>query len=202
MIRSLFSTPIYGNQILGSRLQEVNQELHSKYATLDKVRKKTTQKLETSHDVTKSKGVPMFSENVINDCPKFSKFLRESVEEYFNELGYSPFPYKVTASWFTRTLQGKHAPVHSHCGSDISGVYYLQTNGRDGVLSLRNPFFAANGNFIYFLQNHYHKQGQFEVPLIEGALTMWPSTIEHTTYVNTTTHERISLSFNITISRF
>ena len=31
---------------------------------------------------------------------------------------------------------------------------------------------------------------------------MWPSTIEHTTYVNTTSHERISLSFNITISRF
>ena len=202
MLRSIFSTPIYGNQILGSRLQEVNQELHSKYETLDKVQNKKTQNPELSHDISRTKGAPMFSENVISDCPKFSKFLEESVEEYFNDLGYSSFPYKITSSWFTRTLQGKHAPVHSHCGSDISGVYYLQTNGSDGVLTLRNPFFAANGNFIYFLQNHYHKEGQFEVPLIEGALTMWPSIIEHTTYVNTTSHERISLSFNITISRF
>ena len=148
MLRSIFSTPIYGNQILGSRLQEVNQELHSKYKTLDKVQNKKTQNPELSHDISRTKGVPMFFENVISDCPKFSKFLEESVEEYFNDLGYASFPYKITSSWFTRTLQGKHAPVHSHCGSDISGVYYLQTNGSDGVLTLRNHFLASNGNFI------------------------------------------------------
>ena len=95
--------------------------------------------------------------------------------------------------------QGKHAPIHSHGNSDISGVYYLQTNGADGELAIRNPLNNSNGNLLYFLTNMSHSEKK--MPLKTGLLMMWPATLEHSTYINQTPTDRISISFNITVSR-
>ena len=108
-------------------------------------------------------------------------------------------PFAITESCFTKTSKGQHAPMHSHGNSDISGVYYLQTNGNDGALVLKNPMTCTNNNIIMFLSNM--KWGQKRMPLKEGLLLLWPAFLEHGTFVNETPEDRISFSFNITLSK-
>ena len=43
--------------------------------------------------------------------------------------------------------------------------------------------------------------GEKKMPLKTGLLMMWPATLEHSTYINQTPTDRISISFNITVSR-
>ena len=101
----------------------------------------------------------MFATNIVKQTPKFTSFLEKCVASFLGELGMRRhLPYAVTESWFTRTIQGKHAPIHSHGNSDISGVYYLQTNGADGELAIRNPLNNSNGNLLYFLTNMSHSE--------------------------------------------
>jgi uncharacterized protein (TIGR02466 family) len=199
-LNNLFSTPIYMEKVTENSRESISSELNFLYNSLELKQNVNTFNPLTSHDVTVDSNGTLFSSNILTGCNKFNTFLHYSVEQYFKSLGFPNFDFIVTESWFTCTTKGKHAPVHSHGNSDISGVYYLKTNKKDGNLVLKNPFTFTNGNFIYFLHNHNNSQQ--ELPLEEGLLILWPSVLEHSTYVNETSHDRISLSFNISISRY
>ena len=199
-VHNLFPTPVYMKQALGSTQKEINEELFNLY-DLSSMKKNThTYNHTSSHEVSCDEEGNMFATNIVKQTPKFTSFLEKCIANFLGELGMRHhIPYAVTESWFTRTAQGKHAPVHSHGNSDISGVYYLQTNGADGELAIRNPLNNCNGNLLYFLTNMSH--GEKKMPLKTGLLMMWPATLEHSTYINQTPTDRISISFNITVSR-
>lgn len=198
--KGLFSTPVYIERELGQSERDINQELMDKYYSMKKIPLRSSYNKEAAHDISVGENGIQFSENVVDDCPLFGKFLETSVNQYLKDLGFPPQPYMVKESWFTRTTKGKHAPVHNHADNDISGVYYVQTNEEDGPLVLKNPLSIAQGNYIYFL--HHHQHGHHVMPLHRGQIILWPSMIDHSTYVNETTHERVSLSFNISIERY
>ena len=58
---------------------------------------------------------------------------------------------------------------------------------------------CTNNNIIMFLNSM--KWGEKRMPLKEGLLLLWPAFIEHGTFVNETPEDRISFSFNITLSK-
>lgn len=199
-VHNLFPTPVYMKQALGSTQKEINEELFNLYDPSNMVKNTHTYNHTSSHEVSCDEEGNMFATNIVKQTPKFTSFLEKCIANFLGELGMRHhIPYAVTESWFTRTTQGKHAPVHSHGNSDISGVYYLQTNGADGELAIRNPLNNCNGNLLYFLTNMAH--GEKKMPLKTGLLMMWPATLEHSTYINQTPTDRISISFNITVSR-
>ena len=199
-VHNLFPTPVYIKQALGSTQKEINEELFNLYDPSNMMKNTHTYNHTSSHEVSCDEEGNMFATNIVKQTPKFTSFLEKCVSNFLGELGMRHhIPYAVTESWFTRTAQGKHAPVHSHGNSDISGVYYLQTNGADGELAIRNPLNNCNGNLLYFLTNMSH--GEKKMPLKTGLLMMWPATLEHSTYINQTPTDRISISFNITVSR-
>tara|TARA_B100002019_G_scaffold282842_1_gene288560 strand:- start:127 stop:822 length:696 start_codon:yes stop_codon:yes gene_type:complete len=199
-VHNLFPTPVYIKQALGSTQKEINEELFNLYDPSNMMKNTHTYNHTSSHEVSCDEEGNMFATNIVKQTPKFTSFLEKCIANFLGELGMRHhIPYAVTESWFTRTAQGKHAPVHSHGNSDISGVYYLQTNGADGELAIRNPLNNCNGNLLYFLTNMSH--GEKKMPLKTGLLMMWPATLEHSTYINQTPTDRISISFNITVSR-
>ena len=199
-VHNLFPTPVYMKQALGSTQKEINEELFNLYDPSNMMKNTHTYNHTSSHEVSCDEEGNMFATNIVKQTPKFTSFLEKCIANFLGELGMRHhIPYAVTESWFTRTAQGKHAPVHSHGNSDISGVYYLQTNGADGELAIRNPLNNCNGNLLYFLTNMSH--GEKKMPLKTGLLMMWPATLEHSTYINQTPTDRISISFNITVSR-
>ena len=200
-VHNIFPTPVYAKQLLGSKQGKINQELYSVYNP-DKMVQNTshTHNHTSSHEVSCDDDGNMFSMNIVKETPNFCRFVEQCVINYAQELGMQAMiPFAITESWFTKTSKGQHAPMHSHGNSDISGVYYLQTNGNDGALVLKNPMTCTNNNIIMFLSNM--KWGQKRMPLKEGLLLLWPAFLEHGTFVNETPEDRISFSFNITLSK-
>lgn len=199
-IHNLFPTPIYMKQAVGNTIKEVNKDLWNLYDPDNMMKNTHTYNPTSSHDVSTDSEGNLFASNIVKETPNFARFLERSIIGYLLDLGMQhTIPFAITESWFTRTSQGKHAPIHSHGNSDISGVYYLQTNGMDGQLSLRNPQNPTNGNLISFLNNM--KWGEKKLPLKNGLLMMWPAYLEHSTHINDTPEDRISISFNVTLSR-
>ena len=198
-VHNIFPTPVYAKQLLGSKQGEINQELYSVYKPDEMVKNTHTYNHTSSHQVSCDDEGNMFSTNIVKETPKFAKFLEDGILDYQRQLGMgSPIPFAITESWFTKTTKGQHAPIHAHGNSDISGVYYLQTNGSDGELVLKNPLTCANNNIIMFLNSM--RWGEKRMPLKEGLLLMWPAFLEHGTYINQTPDDRISFSFNVTVS--
>ena len=200
-VHNIFPTSVYAKQLLGSKQGKINQELYSVYNP-DKMVQNTshTHNHTSSHEVSCDDDGNMFSMNIVKETPNFCRFVEQCVINYAQELGMQAMiPFAITESWFTKTSKGQHAPMHSHGNSDISGVYYLQTNGNDGALVLKNPMTCTNNNIIMFLSNM--KWGQKRMPLKEGLLLLWPAFLEHVTFVNETPEDRISFSFNITLSK-
>ena len=200
-VHNIFPTSVYAKQLLGSKQGRINQELYSVYNP-DKMVQNTshTHNHTSSHEVSCDDDGNMFSMNIVKETPNFCRFVEQCVINYAQELGMQAMiPFAITESWFTKTSKGQHAPMHSHGNSDFSGVYYLQTNGNDGALVLKNPMTCTNNNIIMFLSNM--KWGQKRMPLKEGLLLLWPAFLEHGTFVNETPEDRISFSFNITLSK-
>ena len=199
-VHNMFPTPIYAMQLGGSTQGKINQELRSVYDPDKMVKNTHTHNHLGSHEVSCDAEGNMFSINIIKETPNFCRFVEQCVIDYAQELGMKAMiPFAITESWFTRTSKGQHAPMHSHGNSDISGVYYLQTNGNDGALVLKNPMTCTNNNIIMFLSNM--KWGNKRMPLKEVLLLLWPAFLEHGTFVNETPEDRISFSFNITLSK-
>ena len=103
----------------------------------------------------------------------------------------------ITQSWFTKTKHRKFAHLHDHGSSDLSGVYYVQTNGEDGNLIFEDPMRSYATNYIFQSITGVNP----ELPPKNGLIALWPSMIQHRTQPNPTQDVRISLSFNISFIR-
>tara|TARA_B100000214_G_scaffold374829_1_gene358839 strand:- start:2161 stop:2844 length:684 start_codon:yes stop_codon:yes gene_type:complete len=148
-----------------------------------------------SHELTPNP----FGSNVIKkyNCSNFLEFLKREVKDFMGSLDYTnPMEYLIDASWITKTTKGKFALEHTHGATDISGVYYIKTNEKDGNLFFKDPNERSVGNLLMDLTVQ-----QNVAPLQQGLLILWPGYLSHGTFANETDHERLSLSFNIKFTR-
>tara|TARA_B100001113_G_C20958271_1_gene556264 strand:- start:149 stop:832 length:684 start_codon:yes stop_codon:yes gene_type:complete len=148
-----------------------------------------------SHELTPNP----FGSNVIKkyNCSNFLEFLKREVKDFMGSLDYTnPMEYLIDASWITKTTKGKFALEHTHGATDISGVYYIKTNEKDGNLFFKDPNERSVGNLLMDISVR-----QNVAPLQQGLLILWPGYLSHGTFANETDHERLSLSFNIKFTR-
>ena len=192
-IIEIFSIPIILKQAKGEQFENIQEELLS-----------IVNEVEFSQIKGWSRDTHMLSPNpfesniiVDNKCSNFLDFLEECLSEYVGEVnGSDNFGYDIQESWITKTLKGKFAHEHHHGTSDISGVYYINTNTDDGNLAFDNIHSQMSGNYIF--ASLPSKQ---PMPLKNGLLILWPGPLKHGTWVNNTDNERLSLSFNIFMGR-
>ena len=192
-IQSIFPVPIYMDKAEGENFKLIQEELLS-----------ITEKIEFSQRKGWNKDTHMlnkdpFSTNFLfdNNCQNTVRFIYESATEYVQNIaGHPDYQYSIIESWITKTLKGQYAHEHHHGATDISGVYYINTNGEDGNLIFDNIHSQMAGNFVFSSLVFDHK-----LPLENGLLILWPGLLRHRTHVNTTDNERLSLSFNIMIGR-
>ena len=99
--------------------------------------------------------------------------------------------WNVYSSWITKFEHRDYGHVHNHGCSDISGVYYYKTNGKDGDLFFQNPNLAM-GTTIYQSCMDAHRY-----PPEAGRLLLFPGWLKHGVHTNETKNIRYSVSFNI-----
>ena len=192
-INPVFPLPIFTDQAEGSEYQSIQKEL-------------TTTKSKLIFNDTGDNHM------ILNDDPFRSHFLSQykcshtlnlinnTIKSYIDSLygGYPLYGWVIIESWMTKTIKGRCAREHSHGSYDISGVYYLDTNGNDGNLIFTNTNHNLESNMLL---HKLIRNGDVAMPLKNGKIFLWPGQLRHKTLINETDHERISISFNIAISR-
>jgi len=183
-IESVFATPIYFAMI--DNAAEVKKEFNGLKDELNfydtpelwgNPQKLTTQNFED--DILGAKNMQIISK-VIDDHLKI----------FLDALTFPKSKYRMT-SWITSNSKGQYAPVHNHLNADISGVYYYQTNQKDGSIFFVSPALVmTNSIFTKFSNNIYVKPE-------EGKLLLFPGWLQHGVATNTTDSVRSSLAFNI-----
>ena len=190
-----FPTPVY---IEGSNDETIQKELLEVYNKLE------FSQIEGWSPHTHELNQYPFGRNILKEyeCYNFLDFLDSHIKRYLQAIGfegqYGPNQeqYVIDGAWFTKTKKGKYAHIHNHGSNDLSGVYYLQTNGKDGNLIFKSIHEYLQSNYIF-----EHIVEDISLPVEKGLLALWPGILNHGTEVNQTDHERVSLSFNIHFRR-
>jgi uncharacterized protein (TIGR02466 family) len=126
--------------------------------------------------------------NVIDICNDISE--RQDLRCNFFEHGLD--------WWININKKYCYNAIHSHPGASLVGLYYakIKRNGEDGNLVLmRND--GSNHTQLYGSNDIF---STFELEAEVGSLYIFPSHIIHYVRPNLSDEERISISFNISIS--
>lgn len=194
-----FSVPIYSAQVDGLAFSKVQSEFETVYNDLKANDKFQHNEKSNSHmlsDIT-------FTQNLLNDyqTAEFKRELDTHLRRYMaginSDIGtVRPFEYKIESSWMTLNVKNSYAVVHSHGDTDIAGVYYFKTNGRDGNFFFETPNKLTKSSYCF-----RHWQCNSEHTPQVGKLMLFPGWLEHGVGTNHTDSDRVSISFNINFIR-
>lgn len=198
----IYITPLYEERIEEPLLSPLQEEMMIIYKGLSDENKfdqfpKKKGEYHSVSDTTFKKGtlqhkynIDIIEEVVHLNAIKYLELIKaptQMIEALVNET------YELN-TWMTRTLKGKHAIEHSHGDSDISGVYYVQTNTKDGNIYFRSPVRIGEGDNRCF--QHLTHCNVSITPEV-GKLLLFPGWLRHGVRENTTDFDRVSFSFNI-----
>jgi len=192
-IKNLWPTPIYSNFAQGKEFNNIQEELNAVIGKLNFSQNKSFLGITpNTHELSEN----AFDASVLDDygCNYTLKFIDKCLIEYLNLIGSEIPSFKLCESWITKTKKSNYAHIHNHGLTDVAGVYYINTNGKDGDLCFEYINNLLGGNYIYNAIDQ-----RVNAPLKTGLLLLWPGNLNHGTEVNTTDNERLSLSFNINI---
>ena len=111
----------------------------------------------------------------------------------------------MTASaWININSPGAYNVKHSHPESQLSGVMWIKSPKDSGVIEFDNP----NGHQAYTEINSYDQKFNDEyfvhhaywLPPIEGRMIVFSSHLQHQVKENKSNEDRISISFNVTLT--
>jgi len=120
--------------------------------------------------------------------------VQEHLSNYLTDVSSTVHDIKIVASWLTKTLKGQSIAPHSHRGKDISGVYYVNSNGQDGDLILYSPNpVIDNTKFI-------NSGNMLTIAPKPGQIIFFPSWMLHSTTKNSTDNERVSLAIDMVVN--
>jgi uncharacterized protein (TIGR02466 family) len=118
----------------------------------------------------------------------------------FLRIGYDAF--EITACWATVLAPGAEHRVHDHPNNFLSGVYYLRTHAGADTINFHDPRSQAGIIRPPVAELTGENTEQVVVRVTDGTLLLFPAYLRHSVDPNTSTQERISISFNIMFSAF
>jgi hypothetical protein len=136
---------------------------------------------------------------------EFTQWVIASCKDYISKFHTDPgIPY-IKRSWITTQKYGEPNQTHSHGGTDIVGVYYLESHKGHPGLNVYDPrpphifnevkFFNDSGIMIADCAR------SINIEAITGKLFFMPGYLLHGVDINITDVPRSSVAFNINIHR-
>jgi len=119
------------------------------------------------------------------------------------ELSYL-YHIKLDSLWFNVNRKCNYNHTHSHPGSDISGVYYLNVPENSGKIVFVNPDTTVRHLPFYegpFDNYNQFNSSRFHFDLADGLLILFPSHLDHYVEMNNSEKPRLSIAFNIKTRR-
>ena len=122
------------------------------------------------------------------------KFILEEVNAFAKDILGLESEMVITQSWFNKNQKGMQHHEHIHPNSIISGVWYPQIDESLPPIKFRNTKQAhITGNIVNY--NNFNS-ATFLLPMRNGELILFPSTLSHSVPTNFSDKVRFILSFN------
>lgn len=123
--------------------------------------------------------------------------------EYYKEEGYFGKPETFPTMVYLRAWVNVNDPMsrnvmHSHSGSIISGVYYLQSTDTGDIIFQPNHT-LNDGGAAHNSNSPYCNNVNFEP--IDNSIILFPSWLPHEVEPNQSAKQRINIAFNVNTYR-
>ena len=192
MINFLYPTPVYESCV--DNFEECQKEVENIISL---------SKFESRDDWSNSHKIsdPSFNSNVLfeYDCKTLTKEIHEKISDYLTKINFHASPmyfddikYNIATSWIALLDPGEHSHTHIHGSSDISGVYYYDTDPTENSFYVECPVPRMECSNIF--QHLSYRKTYKPSP---GNLIMFPGWMPHGVLKNQTDKKRYSLSFNV-----
>jgi uncharacterized protein (TIGR02466 family) len=133
--------------------------------------------------------------------PEIKNFILSGIDYYVKNIIDPRYEMKffITQSWFNYTQPKQYHHKHSHPNSIISGVFYFNVDeNEDGIIFFNDAPRQINILPKEFKNYNTNVTGVWKtLPIKNGDLILFPSSIEHMVEKTTTNKIRISLAFNV-----
>jgi len=190
-----FSTPIWTSKI--DNYEEINNMMNNYIYNLQK---------KDPEGVIKSNLKGWHSKNfdMKDDEPKsFIEAIKKNINEAINDMGWDLSNQEVTLSnmWAIINKKGAMNQKHHHSNSDLSAAYYVTAKDGCGDIIFYDP--RPGKVYKHPLSNKLNllNANNNGVKPEPGMLILFPSYLEHSVNPNTSNHERIVISFNISLEK-
>ena len=135
-----------------------------------------------------------------------SKIIIESVEKYFitTKILNEGVRLNSIRHWININKKGDFNRMHTHPGSDLSGVCWIKTPQDCGRLEFENPNSHSRHNEINCYTDNFKQgtgiyQSWWYEPQV-GRIVIFPASLYHQVKPNNSNQDRISVSFNINLT--
>lgn len=118
----------------------------------------------------------------------------------FLKIGYDAF--EITGCWANVLPPGAAHRSHSHPNNFLSGVYYVRTRAGADTINFFDPRVQTGIIRPPVVELTAENTDQVVVKVRNGTLLLFPAYLRHSVDPNTSTEERVSVSFNIMFSEF
>tara|TARA_Y100000361_G_scaffold135500_1_gene135441 strand:+ start:185 stop:775 length:591 start_codon:yes stop_codon:yes gene_type:complete len=133
-------------------------------------------------------------------------FLKKEVSNYLSSRCI--FKDEVTIDfdnmWININQKGDYNLIHNHPDCSLSGVLWIKTPENSGKLMLVNPNDFVQSRMINLFQSwvrdDYAIHNAYYMDLVPGRVVLFPSHLLHGVQSNESRQDRISVSFNISLT--
>ena len=109
-----------------------------------------------------------------------------------------------TSAWVNINSPGAYNILHSHPKADLSGVMWIKAPKDCGVISFLNPnehsTYTEIDSYTQEFKEQFFVHHAYWLPPLEGRMIIFPSHLQHEVKENKSNEDRISVSFNITLT--
>ena len=121
------------------------------------------------------------------------------ISEFCKSINLGINEIVIPQMWINVNKKNDWNAIHLHGQYNLSGTYYVKVPKDSGQIVFRDPRPAAMTN--NFMVNRFDK-GEFrKIKPIEGLLILFPSYLEHFVEPSNADEDRISISFDVVITK-
>jgi uncharacterized protein (TIGR02466 family) len=188
-----FSIPIYSSTIPTNIFSQIKKDvinhIDNNYSNF-----KQHWNCPTLSDISSKKGGSINSQTL-------REFIIHTTNIYYNEWEFEPLSLEIEDLWVNISPPGSYQESHRHLShysrNIFSGVIYIDVEPNSGSLILENPLEIS----LFTMPSSNKYSANKEVIPISQDIIIFPSWINHYTTINKTNKNRISVSWNIEISK-
>jgi len=128
------------------------------------------------------------------ELSKIKEFFLQSLNKFTQNIIQTKQRLVVTQAWITRNPPNSMHHAHVHPNSIISGVFYFRQSKTLPPIQ----FSKAVQDGIKLAPEKYNSFNAetFILPMVDGELVLFPSSLRHSVPLNKGNEERYSMSFN------